>query len=125
MRATFMRRLALLFFLLPAVLAIPAAAVPDTPLILVSIDGFRWDYLQKYPAPALKALAADGVHARRLTPSFPSKTFPNHYTLVTGLRPEHHGIVSNYFFDPLVTEPWQKRTVNRSLLTRRKKAKRT
>ncbi len=108
MRATFMRRFALLFFLLPAVLAIPAAAVPDTPLILVSIDGFRWDYLQKYPAPALNALAADGVHARRLTPSFPSKTFPNHYTLVTGLRPEHHGIVSNYFFDPALNASFSK-----------------
>ncbi len=70
------------------------------PLILVSLDGFRWDYLQKYDAPALQALAAAGVHARRMTPSFPSKTFPNHYTLVTGLRPEHHGIVSNYFYDP-------------------------
>jgi len=66
----------------------------------VSIDGFRWDYLQHYAAPTLQRLAAAGVHARRMTPSFPSKTFPNHYTLVTGLRPEHHGIVSNYFFDP-------------------------
>lgn len=71
------------------------------PLILVSLDGFRWDYLQKYDAPTLKTLAATGVHARRMTPSFPSKTFPNHFTLVTGLLPEHHGIVSNYFYDPL------------------------
>ena len=67
---------------------------------MVSLDGFRWDYLQKYDAPTLRALAAAGVHATRMTPSFPSKTFPNHYTLVTGLRPEHHGIVSNYFYDP-------------------------
>jgi predicted AlkP superfamily pyrophosphatase or phosphodiesterase len=69
-------------------------------LILISIDGFRWDYLQKYDAPALNQLARDGVHARRLTPSFPSKTYPNHYTLVTGLYPEHHGIVANGFYDP-------------------------
>jgi predicted AlkP superfamily pyrophosphatase or phosphodiesterase len=70
------------------------------PLILISIDGFRWDYLQKYDAPVLRQLAADGVHATRMTSSFPSLTFPNHYTIVTGLRPEHHGIVANTFFDP-------------------------
>jgi predicted AlkP superfamily pyrophosphatase or phosphodiesterase len=73
-------------------------------LILISIDGFRWDYLQKYDAPVLKKLAAEGVHATRMTPSFPSKTFPNHYTLVTGLRPEHHGIVGNWFYDPVIGE---------------------
>lgn len=78
------------------------------PLILVSLDGFRWDYLQKYDAPALRSLAAAGVHARRMTPSFPSKTFPNHYTLVTGLRPEHHGIVSNYFYDPVLRASFSK-----------------
>jgi predicted AlkP superfamily pyrophosphatase or phosphodiesterase len=70
------------------------------PLILISIDGFRWDYLKKYDAPTLRQLATSGVHATRMTPSFPSLTFPNHYTIVTGLRPEHHGIVGNYFFDP-------------------------
>jgi predicted AlkP superfamily pyrophosphatase or phosphodiesterase len=86
------------------------SAAPSAPaqrsklLILVSIDGFRWDYLQKYEAPTLRALAAGGVQARRMTPSFPSKTFPNHYTLVTGLYPEHHGIVSNWFFDPAFNE---------------------
>jgi len=79
----------------------PTATPPAAPsLILVSIDGFRWDYLQKYDAPTLKTLAAGGAHARRMTPAFPSKTFPNHFTLVTGLRPERHGIVSNTFFDP-------------------------
>jgi len=99
-----MKRLLLLLLLSTAALvraAEPAAAAPAThSVILVSIDGFRWDYLQKYEAPALRQLAATGVHALRLTPSFPSKTFPNHYTLVTGLYPEHHGIVSNSFYDP-------------------------
>ena len=80
--------------------AAPATAQKSHPLILVSIDGFRWDYLQKFDAPHLRALAAAGVHATRMTPCFPSKTFPNHYSLVTGLRPEHHGIVSNTFHDP-------------------------
>jgi len=78
----------------------PRPAVASGPLILISIDGFRWDYLDKFSAPTLRQLASAGVHATKLIPSFPSKTFPNHYTLVTGLRPEHHGIVSNYFFDP-------------------------
>ncbi len=83
----------------------PASRTASTDaLILISIDGFRWDYLDKYAAPVLKQLAADGVRARRMNPSFPSKTFPNHYTLVTGLRPEHHGIVSNNFFDPAFRE---------------------
>lgn len=76
------------------------APAGDGPLILISIDAFRWDYLRKYDAPTLRALAAGGVHATRMTPSFPSKTFPNHYTLVTGLYPEHHGIVANWFYDP-------------------------
>ncbi|MSU45841.1 MAG: alkaline phosphatase family protein [Lacunisphaera sp.] len=76
-------------------------AAPAELLILISLDGFRWDYLDKYDAPVLKRLAADGVHATRMTPSFPAKTFPNHYTLVTGLRPEHHGIVGNWFYDPV------------------------
>ena len=81
---------------------------PAAPLILVSIDAFRWDFLQKYDAPTLRALAGGGVHATRMTPSFPSKTFPNHFTLVTGLRPEHHGIVSNGFFDPVLNAMFNK-----------------
>lgn len=96
-----MTRLFASLFLFLATLAVaPAVPVGNRLLVLVSIDAFRWDYLQKYEAPTLNRLARDGVHAVRLTPSFPSKTFPNHFTLVTGLRPEHHGIVSNYFYDP-------------------------
>ena len=95
---------ALLLLLVALGLAACTAPAPKPvaagPLILISIDGFRWDYLKIYEAPTLRALAAGGVHATRMTPSFPSKTFPNHYTLVTGLYPAHHGIVSNWFFDP-------------------------
>jgi predicted AlkP superfamily pyrophosphatase or phosphodiesterase len=69
-------------------------------VILISFDGFRWDYRSKAPTPNLDRLAARGVHARNLVPSFPSKTFPNHYTIVTGLYPGHHGIVANNIFDP-------------------------
>jgi predicted AlkP superfamily pyrophosphatase or phosphodiesterase len=100
--------LGLLFCDLLVSCSTPPPPVATGPLILVSLDGFRWDYLQKYDAPTLKALAAGGVHARRMTPSFPSKTFPNHYTLVTGLRPEHHGIVSNYFHDPALAASFNK-----------------
>lgn len=82
----------------------PEAARRDGPLILVSIDGFRWDYLERHAAPTLSRLAHEGARARRMTPAFPSKTFPNHYTLVTGLRPESHGVVANWFWDPWLGE---------------------
>jgi predicted AlkP superfamily pyrophosphatase or phosphodiesterase len=100
-----------------AVLFLPACAavtepkpVAPRPLILISIDGFRWDYLQKFNPPVLRQLAAEGVRAKRLTPSFPSLTFPNHYTLVTGLHPEHHGIVANTFYDPVLREKFNFKT---------------
>ncbi len=69
-------------------------------VILLSLDGVRWDYLDKYDAPNLETLAAEGVEAERLTPVFPTKTFPNHYSVVTGLYAENHGIISNTIFDP-------------------------
>ncbi len=64
-------------------------------LILISIDGFRWDYLDRYQAPVIARLAANGVRSEGLIPQFPSKTFPNHYTIVTGQRLATHGIISN------------------------------
>jgi len=67
--------------------------------ILVSLDGFRADYFDRGLTPTLKALADHGVRAKAMHPSFPSLTFPNHYTLVTGLRPDEHGIVSNTMED--------------------------
>ena len=81
---------------------------PNTPqqmakpyVILVSLDGFRYDYAKKYHADHLLALAAQGASAPEgMLPSYPSITFPNHYTIVTGLYPEHHGIVANSFYDP-------------------------
>ena len=72
------------------------------PLILISIDGFRADYLDRGITPNLKVLADGGIHAVRMTPAFPSLTFPNHYTLVTGLYPDHHGVVQNTFEDPAI-----------------------
>ncbi|MFI4969562.1 MAG: ectonucleotide pyrophosphatase/phosphodiesterase [Lysobacterales bacterium] len=70
------------------------------PLILISIDGFRADYLDRGATPTLVALAAGGVRASAMKPAFPTLTFPNHYTLVTGLYPDHHGIVNNRMLDP-------------------------
>ena len=70
-------------------------------VILVSLDGFRYDYAKHYHAEHLLALAADGASAPEgMLPSYPSITFPNHYSIVTGLYPEHHGIVANSFYDP-------------------------
>ena len=71
-------------------------------LVLISIDGFRHDYLGREDAqiPVLRRWAAEGVRAEELVPVYPSKTFPNHYSLVTGLHPETHGIVGNTMRDP-------------------------
>lgn len=72
--------------------------------ILISLDGFRADFLNRGLTPTLNALIADGVSPRYMTPSFPSVTFPNHFTLVTGLYPESHGIVGNTFWDPALQD---------------------
>ncbi|MDP1914552.1 ectonucleotide pyrophosphatase/phosphodiesterase [Brevundimonas sp.] len=76
----------------------PFAPAARPPVILISIDGFRWDYLQRGVTPTLNALVAEGASGP-MRPSFPSVTFPNHYTLVTGKHPDHHGIVSNAMVD--------------------------
>lgn len=68
-------------------------------VILISADGFRHDLADKYHAANLIALREQGVAADYLQPSFPSLTFPNHYTIVTGLYPSHHGLVDNTFYD--------------------------
>ncbi|MFK4872041.1 ectonucleotide pyrophosphatase/phosphodiesterase [Novosphingobium sp. ZW T3_23] len=91
-----------------ALLASPATAKSDSPpsperrepvVILVSIDGFRADYLDRGITPNLSTLAASGISAA-MRPSFPSKTFPNHWALVTGKVPDRNGIVANGFEDP-------------------------
>lgn len=83
-----------------------AVAPRDRILILISLDAFRWDYLQKYKdkTPNLRRLAAEGVHAKRLIPMFPTMTFPNHHTIVTGWRPAHHGVIHNNIYDPVTKE---------------------
>lgn len=80
----------------------PQAPPADTPLLLISIDGFRASYFALGQTPNLERLAGDGVRAQWMTPSYPSLTFPNHYTLVTGLRPDHHGVIHNSMSDAAI-----------------------
>ena len=78
-----------------------AHAMKQHYVVLVSLDGFRYDYPEEHGATHLQQLAKDGARAYSgMLPSYPSLTFPNHWTLVTGLLPEHHGIVRNSFYDP-------------------------
>ncbi|XP_003923120.1 ectonucleotide pyrophosphatase/phosphodiesterase family member 5 [Saimiri boliviensis] len=70
-------------------------------VLLVSFDGFRWDYLYKVPTPHFYYVMKYGVHVKQVTNVFITKTYPNHYTLVTGLFAENHGIVANDMFDPI------------------------
>ncbi len=68
-------------------------------LIIISLDGFRWDYPERYHLAHFDSIAAIGVKAKSLQPCFPTVTFPNHYSMATGLYPENHGIVQNKFYD--------------------------
>jgi predicted AlkP superfamily pyrophosphatase or phosphodiesterase len=99
-----------LFFVLVLLLA-PGFGQPTHPLnapaqqdkpyvLLISLDGFRYDYPERDHAANLLAFGQSGVRAKALIPSFPTTTFPNHFTIVTGLYPAHHGIVDNSFWDP-------------------------
>ncbi len=92
--------------LVAVVLSFSAAAIAQAPIrdlrptvVLISLDGFRYDYPEKFEAKTLKSLAKNGVRAKWMIPSFPTKTFPNHYTIATGLYPAHHGIIENNIWD--------------------------
>lgn len=79
----------------------PGKSERETPyVVMVSLDAFRWDYDSVYNTPVLNDIAEKGVRAERMIPSFPTKTFPNHYTIVTGLYPDHHGLINNSFYAP-------------------------
>jgi predicted AlkP superfamily pyrophosphatase or phosphodiesterase len=78
----------------------PAEGASRPYVVVVSLDAFRYDYIERYRPASLERLAARGISARALIPPFPSKTFPSHYTIATGLYPGHHGILSNTFYDP-------------------------
>ncbi|GAB4327437.1 MAG: ectonucleotide pyrophosphatase/phosphodiesterase [Bacteroidales bacterium] len=93
--------LSLLLVIISALKSFGQPKEPNT-VIMLSMDGFRWDYPEKAHTPVLDSLEKAGVRAEALIPSFPTKTFPNHYTIVTGLYPDHHGIVLNSFYNPVL-----------------------
>lgn len=68
-------------------------------VIMISTDGFRYDYAKKYHAENLLKYSREGVQAKAMLPSYPSITFPNHWSLMTGLYPSHHGLIDNFFYD--------------------------
>lgn len=85
----------------PAYARANAPQFADAPyVLLISIDGYRYDYNALYGPENLNRFAEEGVQARSLIPDFPSDTFPNHYSIITGMFPGTHGIVANSFFDP-------------------------
>lgn len=95
------RPLAVLFASLSMLLGASGAGAQERPVILIGIDGFHPDYLDRGVTPTLSRLAAEGVRAEGgMRPSFPSVTFPNFYTLVTGLHPDRHGLIHNTMRDP-------------------------
>lgn len=77
-------------------------------VIMISADGFRYDYARKYQAENLLKLSSQGVKAEAMIPGYPSITFPNHWSLMTGLYPAHHGLIDNYFYDYTRKEPYAK-----------------
>jgi predicted AlkP superfamily pyrophosphatase or phosphodiesterase len=100
---------------LPAPVRAPADGPAANVTILISFDGFRADYLQRPNAVRLRQLAARGTRLERMVPVFPTKTFPNHYSVVTGLYPEHHGIIANTMYDEAIGQTF---TLSDSLIAR-------
>uniref|UniRef100_A0A914W5H8 Extracellular Endonuclease subunit A domain-containing protein n=1 Tax=Plectus sambesii TaxID=2011161 RepID=A0A914W5H8_9BILA len=92
----------------------PACSVPNwpttLPVLMISLDGFRADYLQHGYTPSIQRLIDCGSHSPFMYSSYPSITFPNHYSLMTGLHPESHGIVDNDMYDPVYNETFNMRT---------------
>lgn len=88
------------------IFVLPAFAQSKPYVILISFDGCRWDYLDRGITPNLQFIKDNGVSALSLRPCFPSKTFPNHYAIVTGMHPENHGIIANNFIDPFTKEKY-------------------
>lgn len=83
------------------IVATPALSQAQEPtVILISLDGFKYDYVKRFKPENISKFIAEGTQAKSMISSFPSKTFPNHYTIATGMRPERHGIVDNTFYNP-------------------------
>lgn len=101
-----MRKLLSVFFLIPVIFGMSCNDAPDEELqqpegkyvVILSMDGFRHDYPERFNTPNLDYIAENGVSSHSLLPVFPSFTFPNHYSIATGLYPDNHGIVMNNFY---------------------------
>jgi len=104
LRITIILALVIVHFINPA--SLRAQCNENQVTVILSLDGFRWDYPDKTSTPTLNRIAAEGVKAKSLIPSFPSKTFPNHYSIATGLVPDNHGLVNNSFFDREMDKPY-------------------
>lgn len=95
----FRKKITLLFILMVAAISCTQNE-QKAQVLLISFDGFRYDYLSKAPTPNFDSLLAEGVSTEGMIPVFPTKTFPNHYSIVTGLYPEHTGLIANTIYDP-------------------------
>lgn len=95
-----MNRAVLTFLIFLAVSSVSFSQEKEPIVILISLDGFRYDYVERFQPENLVKFIAEGTAAKALIPSFPTKTFPNHYTIATGMLPEHHGLVDNSFYEP-------------------------
>jgi len=85
----------------------------DAPyVLLISIDGYRHDYTKMYRPKHIGQFVEQGSSLKSLMASYPTKTFPNHYSIVTGLYPEKHGIVANHFYDPVKKQKYSLRDRN-------------
>ena len=93
------KKIVILLSILLFVKLLPAEQNEKPYVLMVSLDGFRWDYLNRNITPNLKKIEDNGVRALTFQPVFPSKTFPNHYSIVTGLYPQNHGIIHNSFIN--------------------------
>ncbi|CAJ0939706.1 unnamed protein product, partial [Mesorhabditis belari] len=74
------------------------------PLVVISFDGFSKVYDQNRAVKNLEHIKKCGTTAEFVIPSYPTKTFPNHYTIATGVYPGHHGLVDNYVYDPAISD---------------------
>jgi ectonucleotide pyrophosphatase/phosphodiesterase family protein 5 len=94
------------FPVLAFLLLISAVLLPSRTTVIISLDGFRWDYLDRGLTPNMDSVAEGGVRASSLKCVFPTKTFPNHISAMTGLYPAHHGIIANSFVNPVTGEKY-------------------
>ncbi|XP_022519393.2 ectonucleotide pyrophosphatase/phosphodiesterase family member 5-like [Astyanax mexicanus] len=102
MRVFVMKRTCLLSCFLALLLPLLSRQEEHSKLLLVSFDGFRWDYVDRVPTPNFHALMEEGVQVEKVENTYITKTLPNHYTLVTGLHAESHGVVANEMYDPVL-----------------------